>query len=142
MILPSVQDLTLTPMLTLPSSFGSINLGETFNAILCLSNDAAIPVASARLVVNMQVANSTTVVGELGPPSQPDGTAGLVEPGANLELMISCEMRELGLHVLQCQVEYATSSGTRQFSRSYRFNVRSLCPSRGEALLTLYCFAR
>jgi trafficking protein particle complex subunit 13 len=122
-VVPSVQDLSLTPMLTLPSSFGAINLGETFSAVICLSNDAPAPVGSARLVASM-------VVGEIQPPppssssspSSEDGSA-IMKPGQNMEMMISCEMRELGLHILQCAVEYASPTGPRTFTRSYRFNV-------------------
>ncbi len=134
-VVPFVQDVSLTPMLTLPSSFGSINLGETFTATICLSNDAPVPVGSARLVVSMVVGNSATVVGEIQPPSK-EGV-GIMESGQNMEMIVSCEMRELGLHILQCAVDYGSSSGPRTYTRSYRFNVRLReSPGHGNCTMT------
>ncbi len=124
------RDLGITPMLMLPSSFGSINLGETFTGTLCVSNDAPVPVSGTRMAATMQSTSQTLSLGEAGVPGAEEGQAGVLGPAKNLEMMVSCDMKELGLHVLQCQVEYMSSSGPRHFSRSYRFNVCQDCVLR------------
>ncbi|KAH9043411.1 DUF974-domain-containing protein, partial [Lactarius pseudohatsudake] len=81
-------DLTnASTLLTLPSSFGAIQLGETFSSALAVNNE------SAAAVDGMQTATSKILLAELGGP-----TLSLVA-GETLESMVHHEIKELGQHV-------------------------------------------
>ncbi|KAF7359405.1 hypothetical protein MSAN_01283100 [Mycena sanguinolenta] len=61
----TLRDLThASELLTLPSSFGSIQLGETFSSTLCVNNEAQAEVEAVALKVEMQTATSKVVLAE------------------------------------------------------------------------------
>ena len=58
-------------MLTLPSAFGNIQLGETFSSCLSINNEASQVVNGVSLRVEMQTATAKTVLAEFGGPDFP-----------------------------------------------------------------------
>lgn len=95
-------------LLTLPSSFGAIQLGETFSGALAVNNESAATVDGIILHVEMQTATSKVLLAEIGGPM-----LSLVA-GDTLEAMVHHEIKELGQHVLACTVSYQLPPGARR----------------------------
>jgi hypothetical protein len=97
----TLRDLThATELLTLPSSFGAIQLGETFSSCLCVNNEANVDIESVTLKVDMQTASTKVQLTEFGGPEH------ILAAGDTLENVIHHEIKELGQHVLACTVTY------------------------------------
>jgi trafficking protein particle complex subunit 13 len=137
----TLRDFSLSEVLTLPATFGSINLGETFTGSVCVNNDLYHPpleAASVGLRVEMQTATSKVVIGEFG------GQDSLLKPAATLETIVHHEIKELGQHVLACTVSYRiphilvptypvppedpSDPTFRSFRKFYKFMVRPPSP--------------
>ncbi|TFY68063.1 hypothetical protein EVJ58_g1226 [Rhodofomes roseus] len=104
----TLRDLShVTEMLMLPSSFGAIQLGETFTSCVSVNNEANVPVEAVTLTVEVQTASTKTVLAEFGGEGQQLG------PGESLERVVSHEIKELGQHALACTVSYRIPSSTR-----------------------------
>ncbi|TFK84328.1 DUF974-domain-containing protein [Polyporus arcularius HHB13444] len=104
----TLRDLThITELLTLPSSFGAIQLGETFSSCLSINNDANVDVDGVTVRVEMQTASSKATLTEFGGPEQ------RLSVGQSLERVVSHEIKELGQHVLGCTVTYHMPPGMR-----------------------------
>jgi hypothetical protein len=105
----TLRDLSnASTLLTLPSSFGAIQLGETFSGALAVNNESAASVDGVMLRVEMQTATSKVLLAELGGPM-----LSLVA-GDTLETMVHHEIKELGQHVLACSVSYQLPPGVRR----------------------------
>ena len=94
-------------MLTLPASFGSIQLGETFSSCLCVNNEASVEIHGVSLKVEIQTASSKVTLAEFGGDHLQLGVAG------TLENVIHHEIKELGQHVLGCTVTYRLPPNAR-----------------------------
>ncbi|KAH7927743.1 DUF974-domain-containing protein [Leucogyrophana mollusca] len=105
----TLRDLTqASDFLALPSSFGAIQLGETFSSCICVNNDAGVDVQDVAVRVEIQTANSKINLAELG------GTDYKLAAGDSLETVVHHEVKELGQHVLACFVTYRLPPGFRQ----------------------------
>ncbi|SCV67139.1 BQ2448_5785 [Microbotryum intermedium] len=145
---PSVEAGAHTGALMLPSTFGTIYLGETFSALLSLSNEVAQdprtsgPTSSIAISPTLKVEIHTNP-----PPNAPPGSkhllktvtlptsdpttstssaasAGLV-PGKSMEAIVSHEIKELVPHSLVCTISYGVNvlneAGNEELrSRSFR----------------------
>jgi hypothetical protein len=131
----TLRDLThTTQFLTLPSSFGSIQLGETFSSCLCINNEAQVDINGFSVKVEMQTASSKVVLADLqGPGYQ-------IASGDTFESIVTHEIKELGQHVLACTVTYQLPShlhppltsaenaddvGLQTFRKFYKFAVNA-----------------
>lgn len=129
----TLRDLThTTQFLTLPSSFGSIQLGETFSSCLCVNNEAQVDINGFNVKVEMQTASTKLVLADIG------GPASRIASGSTFESIVTHEIKELGQHVLACTVTYqlpltlhpplASAEGTGEmglqtFRKFYKFAV-------------------
>ncbi|KAI0085449.1 hypothetical protein BDY19DRAFT_896735 [Irpex rosettiformis] len=125
----TLRDLThITEMLTLPSAFGNIQLGETFSSCLSVNNEATQSVHGVSLRVEMQTATAKTILAEYGGPDFS------LQAGDTLERVVEHEIKELGQHVLACTVSYNPSPGrhsaydtdataAQSFRKFYKFSV-------------------
>lgn len=133
----------LSPALSLPLSFGSASVGESFSCTLCANNDLdpdapAAPgaqkrIRDVRIEAEMKTPGSASVVKlELGPVGDGDkdaagagGGAVDLEPGGTLQRIVSFDLREEGNHVLAVTVSYYEASDlsgrTRTFRKLYQF---------------------
>lgn len=110
----SLRDLTnASDMLTLPSSFGALQLGETFSSCLAVSNEAGEDISGVRLTVEMQTATTKVSLAEISP-----GSDNVLRGGDTLEAIVHHEIKELGQHVLGCAVQYRPPPGTRRLTRT------------------------
>ena len=104
----TLRDLThVSEMLTLPSAFGAIQLGETFSGCLSVNNEAPVDIESVKLKIEMQTATTKTTLAEHGGP---DHTLAV---GDTMESVVNHEIKELGQHVLACTVSYRLPPGYR-----------------------------
>ncbi|PFH47167.1 hypothetical protein AMATHDRAFT_152793 [Amanita thiersii Skay4041] len=104
----TLRDLShATELLTLPSAFGAIQLGETFASCLCLNNETNVVIEDASLKVDVQTATSKVVLAEAG------GAGYHLPPSGSLQIVVSHEIKELGQHVLACSVVYRLPLGAR-----------------------------
>ncbi|KAG9054839.1 hypothetical protein FS842_003990 [Serendipita sp. 407] len=104
----TVRDFSaLSQLLSLPSTFGSISLGETFTSCLCVTNSTRYEIEGVYIRVEMQSAATKSVVLELGGPEY------RLAPSASLEGVVSSEIKELGQHTLSCIVHYRVPAGLR-----------------------------
>lgn len=128
---------TRKEVLTLPASFGSIQLGETFTSSICVNNDSYHPpidINGITVRVEMQTAATKVVIAEAGSATT------TLRASEFLESVVSHEIKELGQHVLACTVSYhippslAHSYGTpedpsnptlRVLKKYYKFMVRN-----------------
>ncbi|KAJ7470381.1 hypothetical protein FB451DRAFT_1253551 [Mycena latifolia] len=104
----TLRDLThASELLTLPSAFGSIQLGETFSSCLCVNNEAQVEVEAVAIKVEMQTVTSKVLLAEFG------GADTRLSVGDTLENVVHHEIKELGQHVLACTVTYRLPPGSR-----------------------------
>ncbi|KAH9946330.1 DUF974-domain-containing protein [Epithele typhae] len=109
----TLRDLThITELLTLPSSFGAIQLGETFASCLSINNDASVDVEGVTVRVEMQTASAKVLLAEFG------GVDHRLPLGSSLEKVVSHEIKELGQHVLGCTVTYHVPPSVRAVGQS------------------------
>ncbi|KAJ2158423.1 hypothetical protein GGF46_003774 [Coemansia sp. RSA 552] len=106
----------LTETLELPRAFGTMFLGETFAAQMCVSNDSPSGVRDVAVKVVMQTATQQLALA--------GGSAAAAELGSGqaLSLRVEHEIKELGTHMLGCAITYVTAQGERRtLQRSFRF---------------------
>ncbi|KAG0706365.1 DUF974-domain-containing protein [Suillus ampliporus] len=97
----TLRDLThASEFLTLPASFGAVQLGETFSSCICINNETNIEIEGVILRIEIQTANSKVLLAELGGPTFK------LAVGDSLEYVAHHEVKELGHHVLACIVSY------------------------------------
>ncbi|KAI0048223.1 DUF974-domain-containing protein [Auriscalpium vulgare] len=105
----TLRDLTnASTLLTLPSSFGAIQLGETFSGALAVNNESAAAVDGVVLRVEMQTATNKALLAEIGGPTFS------LTAADTLETVVGHEIKELGQHVLACTVTYQLPPGARR----------------------------
>lgn len=119
--------------LTLPPSFGSAYVGETFSCTLCANNELEMGadkiITSIKMVAEMQ-SPSLKVLLDLVPLEE-DSAHPKFEPGASLQKIVRYELREEGNHVLAVSVSYsetllssekaAAGGRARTFRKLYQF---------------------
>ncbi|PWZ03642.1 IDO-domain-containing protein [Testicularia cyperi] len=112
-------------LLVLPSSFGTLFLGETFRAYLCVRNESGVPVREPSLRIEMQIGDSAAAssssrpdaaprwaqLGHLilpSPTSQDPAGNPIWELPSNgaMETTAAYDIKDLGAHVLVCTVGY------------------------------------
>ncbi len=104
----TLRDFTqATELLTLPASFGAIQLGETFSSCLCVNNEAQVDVESVKMTVEMQTVTAKVLLAEFG------GADCRLSVADTLEHVIHHEIKELGQHVLACTVSYRLPPSVR-----------------------------
>ncbi|KAJ1023038.1 hypothetical protein NDA13_005086 [Ustilago tritici] len=129
----------ISNLLTLPSSFGTLYLGETFRTYLCVRNESPTsPVREPSLRAEMQVGSSETEgrwhqLAHLILPSPTSTTESgepvwELPPSAPLETSLGYDIKDLGPHVLVCTVGYKALSAEggwveRSFRKFYKFSV-------------------
>lgn len=104
----------LTDFLQLPTSFGIIYLGETFRIYISLNNPTQVDVHGTVLKVELQTttqlvplfANTTSVIEKFA-------------PGVSHDYVVAHEVREAGVNILACTVNYIRYDGEKKFFRKF-----------------------
>jgi hypothetical protein len=134
-----IGDFGVSELLTMPASFGNIYLGETFTSYICANNESAHPVRDVILKAELQTSTlrfalSDTLANQRRAPtdspsstSSPPASGGhiqLLESGKTNEMIVSHEIKELGIHILVCSIQYTTLDGQQKsFRKFYKFQV-------------------
>ncbi|KAF9574449.1 hypothetical protein EC968_006433 [Mortierella alpina] len=137
----------VSELLTMPAAFGNIYLGETFTSYICANNESPHPVRDVILKAELQTttlrfALSDTLASQRNQPSatrlpsdssltsvpSPSSSTGghiqLLESGKTNEMIVSHEIKELGIHILVCSIQYTTLDGQQKsFRKFYKFQV-------------------
>ncbi|KAL5000656.1 hypothetical protein BDV10DRAFT_161696 [Aspergillus recurvatus] len=122
----------LTPSLTLPPTFGSAYVGETFACTLSANNelpeDTSRVITSVRIVAEMQTPSQVSSL-DLE-PSDTNVKDGL-QKGQSLQKIVRFDLKEEGNHILAVSVSYtetlmgndlqAASGRVRTFRKLYQF---------------------
>lgn len=136
----TMVDFPLSSLLTLPGSFGAISLGETFTSAIHVSNDTQLNVQGATLKVEIQAGNGNkNLLAEVGPTTKKEsgsteekqaveGEAGkeggdgdALASGKAMGTVIKWEIKELGTHMLVCEVGWVDQDGqARTFRKVYK----------------------
>lgn len=118
----SSSNAILSSTLTLPQSFGSIYLGETFVCYVSLHNDSTDTCDSLNLRCDLQTASQRLPL--LQPQSESEVMNEQLVPGASIDHVLSHEVKECGTHILVCEVSYnAPSRGKLNFRKYFKFQV-------------------
>ncbi|KAI8062722.1 hypothetical protein BC940DRAFT_308223 [Gongronella butleri] len=115
-----IRDFGLSQMLQLPAAFGNIYLGENFSTFISLNSEmVSEAVHDVGMKVELQTSSQRFILYDT--LSQPQTT---MAPGTNNVVTVSHEIKELGVHILVCSVQYVTPDGkTRHFRKFYKFQV-------------------
>lgn len=108
--------------LLLPQSFGNIYLGETFSSYICVHNDSAQSAKDVTLKADLQI--SSLRIPLTGHQSDSGSTD--LDPGHTLNEVIHHEVKELGTHILVCEVSYSPqtlTSNRLSFRKFFKFQV-------------------
>ncbi|GAQ07827.1 hypothetical protein ALT_5148 [Aspergillus lentulus] len=124
----------LSPNLTLPPSFGSAYVGETFACTLSANNElpedeTSRVVTSVRIVAEMQTPSQVASL-DLEPANDPAQTEGL-QRGQSLQKIVRFDLKEEGNHILAVSISYtetligsdaqAAGGRVRTFRKLYQF---------------------
>ncbi|KAI8913523.1 hypothetical protein EDD86DRAFT_200727 [Gorgonomyces haynaldii] len=142
-----LDELGISSFLVLPFSFGNIYLGESFCAYLSVNNDGNVPVEDVSFKAELQTTSQRLTLANSNPSSNSnpgsqtgsmiDLTGGVTTPkntsllpGQSSEFILNHEIKELGVHILVCSVQYTPSppgnKGDRErkfFRKFYKFQV-------------------
>jgi len=104
-------------LLSLPQSFGSIYLGETFSCYVSILNDSSVNCQEVFLKTDIQTATQRFQL-TINKPKD------VLTPDDSIDEVLNYEVKELGAHILICAVTYITLTGEKQYMRRfYKFQV-------------------
>jgi len=115
-------------LLVLPQSFGNIYLGETFSSYVCVHNDSTEVCGNVTVRADLQTASQRI---NLVPGTNPDTalhSRDQLPPGSTIDQVLHHEVKELGTHILVCEVSYNSSksnaaSDKLSFRKFFKFQV-------------------
>lgn len=114
------ETLAAGQMMLLPQSFGNIYLGETFSSYVCVHNCRAHPVSNVTVKADLQ-SNNTRISLPIHVDKQGPQT---LNPDETLDDVIHHEVKEIGTHILVCEVSYMTPAGLEtSFRKFFKFQV-------------------
>ncbi len=120
--LRGAEELCLGQTLVLPQSFGNIYLGETFTSYVSLHNDSTDACRKVSLRCDLQTATQRI---PLYPSSSgASQAADSFPPGGSVDVVLNHEVKELGAHILVCEVHYAAPHRDKlNFRKFFKFQV-------------------
>merc|ERR1712051_582376 len=111
------SSINLGQALVLPQSFGSIYLGETFMSYVSLHNDSTETSDNVVLKCDLQTATQRL-------PILQSAQGGQLHSGDSIDQVLSHEVKELGTHILVCEVSYSAPGKSKMnFRKFFKFNV-------------------
>lgn len=107
-------------LLQLPQAFGNIYLGETFSSYICVHNCTTHPVNSVSVKCDLQSNNSRVSIPIHANKTIPTS----LNDGETLDDVIHYEVKEIGTHILVCEVNYVSPAGLPlSFRKFFKFQV-------------------
>jgi trafficking protein particle complex subunit 13 len=106
--------------LQLPQAFGNIYLGETFSSYICVHNCTTHPVNSVSVKCDLQSNSSRVSIPIHANKTIPTS----LNQNETLDDVIHYEVKEIGTHILVCEVNYISPSGIPlSFRKFFKFQV-------------------
>lgn len=124
--LDGYENLNLGKFLLLPQAFGNIYLGETFSCYVCVHNDSTDVCRNVTIRADLQTGTQRiNLVPGQGLPDNAGNTRSEFAPGSTVDHVLNHEVKELGTHILVCEVTYnsASSSEKLNFRKFFKFQV-------------------
>ncbi|XP_049831882.1 trafficking protein particle complex subunit 13 isoform X1 [Schistocerca gregaria] len=116
----SVETLAAGQFLLLPQSFGNIYLGETFSSYICVHNDSNQIASDVSVKVDLQT-NSQRIPLSGG---HSEAVAKELHPQETVDDVIHHEVKEVGTHILLCEVSYNSPMKNHlSFRKFFKFEV-------------------
>lgn len=114
-----METLTAGQFLLLPQSFGNIYLGETFSCYVCVHNETNQPVQSVSIKADLQTNSQRIPLS-----TQQSQIPVLLGVEETLSDIIHHEVKDLGTHILVCEVTYMSHYNTlASFRKFFKFEV-------------------
>ncbi|XP_011564317.2 trafficking protein particle complex subunit 13 [Plutella xylostella] len=114
-----METLAAGQFLLLPQSFGNIYLGETFSCYVCVHNETNQPVASVSIKADLQTNSQRIPLS-----TQQNQIPVLLGVDETLSDVIHHEVKDLGTHILVCEVTYMSTYSTLvSFRKFFKFEV-------------------
>lgn len=114
-------------LLVLPQSFGNIYLGETFSSYVCVHNDSTEVCGSVSVRADLQTASQRINLVPGSSTEQSLHSRDSLAPGSTIDQVLHHEVKELGTHILVCEVSYSPSlapnSDRLSFRKFFKFQV-------------------
>ncbi|KAL6254344.1 hypothetical protein P5V15_014392 [Pogonomyrmex californicus] len=116
--LQGMEALAIGQFMVLPQSFGNIYLGEIFSSYLCVHNGSNQVVKNVTVKADLQT--STQVI----PLSSSNLEGKELVPDSTVDEVIHHEVKEIGTHILVCEVSYINQIGPPlSFRKYFKFQV-------------------
>lgn len=116
---PDLPTVASGQFMLLPQAFRNIYLGETFSSYVCVYNCTSHNVNKVRIKADLQ-----TLSTKLSLPIHANKEAVTLAPNETLDDIIQHEVKEIGNHVLVCEVHYETPAGLPEsFRKFFKFQV-------------------
>lgn len=107
-------------LLQLPQAFGNIYLGETFSSYICVHNCTTHPVNAVSVKCDLQSNNSRVSIPIHANKTIPTS----LNHSETLDDVIHYEVKEIGTHILVCEVNYVSPAGLPlSFRKFFKFQV-------------------
>lgn len=114
-----METLAAGQFLLLPQSFGNIYLGETFSCYVCVHNETSQPVQSVSIKADLQ-----TNYQRIPLTTQQNQSPIMLDVDETLSDVIHHEVKDLGTHILVCEVTYMSNYNTlASFRKFFKFEV-------------------
>ncbi|XP_045497939.1 trafficking protein particle complex subunit 13 [Colias croceus] len=114
-----METLAAGQFLLLPQSFGNIYLGETFSCYVCVHNETNQPVQSVSVKADLQTSSQRIPLA-----TQQHQSPVMLDIDETLGDVIHHEVKDLGTHILVCEVTYMSNYNTlASFRKFFKFEV-------------------
>ncbi|KAJ8722090.1 hypothetical protein PYW08_004492 [Mythimna loreyi] len=114
-----METLSAGQFLLLPQSFGNIYLGETFSCYVCVHNETNNPVQSVSIKADLQTNSQRILL-----TTQQNLSPTMLDVDETLSDVIHHEVKDLGTHILVCEVTYMSNYNTlASFRKFFKFEV-------------------
>ncbi|SHO75775.1 Uncharacterized protein MSYG_0108 [Malassezia sympodialis ATCC 42132] len=117
-----LREASWTDQLLLPASFGTVAVGQTFQAVVCVANTGVAPLTGVRIVLEMHSEATDKFVAtscELASVTLPEPLA----PQAQHCLVATHTLEAMAPHALVCRIRSDRGTNEHWLSKQYRFPV-------------------
>eukprot|EP00128_Syssomonas_multiformis_P012526 Colp12_sorted_trinity150504_noHs@24358 len=117
---PTLPPFGISETLTLPQNFGTIFLGQVFSSYVSVHNDSQFVTKDVSVKAELQTSSQRLTLADTS------GRNDILLPDASVDVVVNHEVKELGIHILVCSVQYSTNEGEKMFFRKFfKFEVKN-----------------
>jgi len=118
-VMPDLDDaFGVSNILSLPQAFVNIFLGETFKSYISINNHSPFDVKNIVVKAELQTGTKRFSLAEMNTPIISFGS------GESHDFIVTHEVKEIGIHILVCTVNYTRHTGEiKSFRKFFKFQV-------------------